>query len=66
MRHSVQIAAIAAIFPIMALAGQAKATTLVLAGPTFSADFIWNNNGTVSLLSAPLVDYTAVQQQSEV
>ena len=65
MRHSVQIAALAAIFPIMALGGQAKATTLVLAGPTFSADFIWNNDGTVSLLSAPLVDYTAVQQQSE-
>ena len=64
MRHSVQIAAVAAIFPIMALAGQAKATTLVLSSP-FSADFVWNNNGTVSLLSAPLVDYTAVLQQSE-
>ena len=64
MRHSVQIAAVASIFPIMALAGQAKATTLVLSSP-FSADFIWNNNGTVSLSSAPLVDYTAVQQQSE-
>ena len=64
MRHSFQIAAVAAIFPIMALAGQAKATTLVLLSP-FSADFIWNNDGTVSLLSAPLVDYMAVQQQSE-
>jgi PEP-CTERM motif len=65
MRHSFQITAVAAIFPVIALAGQAKATTLVLSSP-FSADFIWNNDGTVSLLSAPLVDYTAVQQQSEV
>ena len=65
MRHLAQIAVtIAAMFPVMGLAGQAKATTLVLSSP-FSADFIWNNDGTVSLLSAPLVDYTAVQQQSE-
>jgi hypothetical protein len=63
MRKTFQIAA-AALFPIIALAGQAKATTLVLSSP-FSADFIWNNDGTVSLESAPLVDYTAVQQQSE-
>jgi hypothetical protein len=63
MRKTFQIAA-TAIFPFIALAGQAKATTLVLSSP-YSADFIWNNNGTVSLLSAPLVDYTAVQQQSE-
>lgn len=63
MRHS-QIAAVAAIFPIIALAGQAKATTLVVPAP-FNVDLIWNNDGTVSQLSAPLVDYTAVQQQSE-
>jgi hypothetical protein len=63
MRKTFQIAA-AAIFPIIALAGQAKATTLVLSSP-YSADFIWNNDGTVSLITAPLVDYTAVQQQSE-
>jgi hypothetical protein len=65
MRHSFKIAAVAAIFPVLAVAGQANALTLVLPGPSFSGDFIWNNDGTVSLTSAPLIDYTAIQQQSE-
>jgi hypothetical protein len=64
MRHSLRIAAVAATLPVMALAGQAMATTLVLPAP-YNALFIWNDNGTVSLTTAPLVEYTAVQQQSE-
>ena len=64
MRHSLRIAAVAATFPVMALAGQAMATTLTVAAP-YNAFLIWNDNGTVSLASAPLVEYTAVQQQSE-
>ena len=55
---------IAAAIPVIALAGQAMATTLTLTSP-YDATLVWNNNGTVSLASAPLVDYTAVQQQSE-
>jgi hypothetical protein len=64
MCRTFQIAAAAAAFPVIALAGQAKATTLTLPAP-YSAYFIWNNNGTVSLLSAPTLVYTAVHQQSE-
>ena len=55
---------IAAAIPVMALAGQAMATTLTLTSP-YDVTLVWNNNGTVSQASAPLVEYTAVQQQSE-
>ena len=62
MRKTFQIAA-AAIIPIIALAGQAKANTLTLtAGQNYSADLVWNNDGTVSFGG---IAYTAVQQQSE-
>jgi hypothetical protein len=37
----------------------------VLPGLLYSANLTWNNNGTLSLNTAPLVDYTAVQQQNE-
>jgi hypothetical protein len=50
---------------MVAATGAANATTLVLSGPAYSVNLIWNNDGTVSLGSDPLVDYTAVQQQSE-
>jgi hypothetical protein len=54
-----------ALIGVVALAGAANATTLVLA-PNYSANLIWNNDGTVSLVSSPFVYYDAVQQQSEV
>ena len=56
MRTTFRIAAAAAIFPLIALAGQAKATVLVLSGPLYSANLTWNNDGTVSLNTAPTVD----------
>lgn len=62
VRFSIQAAA--AIVGIVALSGPTKATTLVLSSP-YNANLIWNNNGTVSLISDPTTDYTAVQAQSE-
>jgi hypothetical protein len=65
MRKTFQIAAVA-LFPIIALAGQARAiiplTLTLTAGQNYSADLIWNNDGTVSFGG---IAYTAVQQQSE-
>ena len=55
----------ASLLAVMALGAQANAATLVLSGPSYSANLIWNNDGTVSLSSAPGVDYTAVQQQDK-
>ena len=60
----IQIAA--SLLAVMALGAQANAATLVLSGPGYSANLIWNNDGTVSLSSAPGVDYTAVQQQDKI
>ena len=65
MRKSLQIAAAAVVFPLLALASQAKAAVLVLPGPIYSANLTWNNNGTVSLNTAPTVDYTGVLQNDE-
>lgn len=59
----IQIAA--SLLAVMAIGAQANAATLVLSGPSYSANLIWNNDGTVSLSSAPTVDYTAVQQQDK-
>ena len=49
---------------VLGLACPAEAATLVLSSP-YDANLIWNNNGTVSPISDPSADYTAVQQQSE-
>lgn len=65
MLRTFRIEAAATLCGVLALACPAKATTLVLTGPSYDANLIWNNDGTVSLVSAPTVDYTAVQQQSE-
>jgi hypothetical protein len=63
MRRAFQIA-VAAIFPIIAIAGQAKAQTCVLPS-SFSGTFIWNNNGTVSPEASPTTICTVIQQQDK-
>jgi hypothetical protein len=46
--------------------GETKAAIIdVLPGPLYSADFIWNNDGTVSPVGSPAVDYTGIQQQDK-
>ena len=66
MFRTLKIEAAVTLCGVLAFACPVKAATLVLSGPSFAANLIWNNDGTVSLVSAPTVDYTAVQQQSEI
>jgi hypothetical protein len=65
MRKVVQLSFATALCGMVACAGAANAATLVLSGPNYSANLIWNNDGTVSLGSSPSTEYTAVEQQSE-